>query len=79
MQTNLFFEVLTNLFEQWIENATYKEIRDDYDKIDLMTKVRDEILASGEEPPEHVVKFYSGVFLRDEFCPRTPPGTSSRP
>lgn len=72
---DLFFEVLASLFEQWLSTETIEQIREDEDKVRLMLDIKDAI----SEPPEHIAKFYSGVFLSDQWNshrPGTSPGSA---
>lgn len=59
---DVFFEVLSALFDQWLQTETIAEIREDSDKVDLLIRVREEISSA---PPRHIAEFYSGVFRHD--------------
>lgn len=59
---DVFFEVLSALFDQWLQNETVAEIREDSEKVGLLIRAREEIHSM---PPRHIAEFYSGVFRHD--------------
>lgn len=63
----MFFQILTNLIEEWLNDETVNQIGSDEDKIERMIVYKDYIISNNLVVPKHISEFYFRVFLRDEF------------